>query len=177
MVRYVFTVLYHHIYSYIQINFVNYNFFVFFKQLITFWIRNTQIHYNIYVWDWIIFESFSCCEAYILYVRRLVLFIILFLQLFLAILYLYRVVELFVHTHAYIYMYSSNPEIVKLNLMILIMVKTNSSVGEYFILFKIIDAGIGDFSALVTHKKTGGIIVYVEWSEIFTCIFRMGKKG
>jgi hypothetical protein len=57
------------------------------------------------------------------------------------------------------------------------MVKTNSSVDVYFILFKIIDAGIGDFSVPVTRKETGGIIVYVEWSEIFTCIFRMGKKG
>jgi len=59
-------------------------------------------------------------------------------------------------------MYSTTPGIVKLNLMILIMVKTNWSVGVYFILFKIIDAGIGDFLAPVTHKKTGGIIVYVE---------------
>lgn len=52
--------------------------------------------------------------------------------------------------------------VVKLNLMILIMVKTNSSVDVYFILFKIIDAGIGDFSVPVTRKETGGIIVYVE---------------
>jgi hypothetical protein len=42
------------------------------------------------------------------------------------------------------------------------MVKTNSSVDVYFILFKIIDAGIGDFSVPVTRKETGGIIVYVE---------------